>query len=74
MAFASIISMIGSLPERLDKIADIRFRMRYSSAHGLSPCETQYGFVTFIIALLTVLKKMDIRSVHAESRLKAAYL
>jgi retron-type reverse transcriptase len=26
------------------------------------------------IALLTVLKKMDIRSVHAERRLKAAYL
>jgi len=49
MAFASMISMIGSWPERLDKIADIRFRMRYSSAHGLSPCETQYGFVTFII-------------------------
>jgi len=49
MAFASMISMIGSLPERLDKIADSRFRMRYSSAHGLSPYETQYGFVTFII-------------------------
>jgi ATP-dependent DNA helicase RecG len=27
-----------------------------------------------IHALLTVLKKMDIRAVHAESRLKAAYL
>ena len=26
------------------------------------------------LALLTVLKKMDIRAVHAESRLKAAYL
>ena len=25
-------------------------------------------------ALLTVLKKMDIRAAHAESRLKAAYL
>ena len=49
MTFASIISRIGSVTERLDKIADIRFRMRYSSAHGLSPCETQYGFVTFII-------------------------
>jgi hypothetical protein len=50
MAFASMISMIGQLPERLDKIADIRCRMRYSNAHGLSPCETQYGFVTFIIS------------------------
>jgi len=29
MAFASIISMIGSLPERLDKIADIRFRVMF---------------------------------------------
>jgi len=30
-------------------------------------------FIAFL-ALLTVLKKMDIRSVHAESRLKVAYL
>ena len=49
MAFASIISIIGSLTERLDKIADIRFRIHYIEAHGLSPFETQYGLVTFII-------------------------
>jgi hypothetical protein len=30
--------------------------------------------ISDISALLTVLKKMDIRAVHAESRLKAAYL
>jgi hypothetical protein len=41
MAFASIISIIGSLTERFDKIADIRFRIRYIGAHGLSPLETQ---------------------------------
>ena len=49
MTFASIISSISSVTERLDKIADIRFWIRYSRAHGLSPFETQYGLVTFII-------------------------
>jgi hypothetical protein len=49
MTFASIISSIGSVTERLDKIADIRFRIHYSRAHGLSPFETQYGLVTLII-------------------------
>jgi hypothetical protein len=46
MAFAAIIAMIREVLKRLDNIADIRFRMRYSSAHGLSPFGTQYGFVT----------------------------
>jgi hypothetical protein len=49
MTFASMISRIGEVTERLDKIADIRFRIRYSRAQGLSPCATQYGLVTFII-------------------------
>jgi hypothetical protein len=49
MAFASIIAIIGSLTDRLDKIADICFRIHYIEAHGLSPFETQYGLVTLII-------------------------
>jgi hypothetical protein len=41
MAFASIISIIGYMTEHVDKIADIRFRIRYIGIHGLSPLETQ---------------------------------
>ena len=49
MAFASMISIIGSLTDRLDTIADMCFRIHYIEAHGLSPFETQYGLVTLII-------------------------
>jgi hypothetical protein len=49
MAFASVIAIIGSLTERLDKMADICFHIHYIDAHGLSPFETQYGLVTLII-------------------------
>jgi hypothetical protein len=49
MAFASVIAIIGSWTERLNKIADICFHIHYMDAHGLSPFETQYGLVTLII-------------------------
>ena len=40
---------IGSLTERLDKMADSCFHIHYIDVHGLSPFETQYGLVTLII-------------------------